>query len=77
MARKQFYYHEKGNQEENWYYLAQDVNGRAVVEHEFSGAPGRGNEEIGAPTRITLADFLQQKGTAQDNLLKLISTILE
>lgn len=77
MARKQFYYHEKGNHEENWYYLARDVNGQAVVEHEFSGALGRGNEEIGAPTRIALADFLQKRGTAQDNLLKLISTILD
>lgn len=77
MARKQFYYHEKGNHEETWYYLARDVNGNAVVEREFSGAPGSGNIEVGAPTRITLAEFLQQGGTARDNLLKLIGTILD
>lgn len=78
MARKQFYYHEKGNHEETWYYLAQDVNGRAVVEREFSGAPGSGQVDIGTPTRMSVVEFLTGgQGTAQDNLLRLIGTLAD
>lgn len=78
MPRKQFYYHEKGNHSETWYYLARDPSGLAVVEREFSGGLGSDDMEVGRPTRMSVSDFLSSgAGTAQDNLLRLIGTLAE
>jgi hypothetical protein len=76
MARTPFYYHEKGNHDERWYYLCRDDNGKAYIESEFSPGPGRGNEDIG-PTSMSVLDFLASgQGTAQDKLLQLIASII-
>ncbi len=76
MSRKQFYYHEKGNHEENWYYLVVGNDGRAYVEHEFSGRPGSASVEIAPATRMSVVEFLSGgSGTAQDNLLRLIGNL--
>ena len=77
MPRTQFFYHEKGNHDETWYYLCKDENGQAYIEHEFSAGPGNGSVEIGDPTRMSVQQFLESgQGTAQNNLLQLIATLL-
>ncbi len=66
--KNRFFYHEKGNHDETWYYLARDTESNNVyVIHAW--AHGRDVDE--APMAIT--DFLNSgRGTAQDNLLKLL-----
>jgi hypothetical protein len=76
MARHQFYYHEKGNHNETWHYLCKDEYGRAYVETETSAGQGAGME-IGEPHRRSVQEFLASgQGTAQENLLKLIATLI-
>jgi hypothetical protein len=76
MSRTQFYYHEKGNHSETWYYLTRDARGHGIVEREFSGGLGSDDMEVGAPTRMSVSEFLASgSGTAQDNLLRLIGTL--
>jgi len=78
MARVQFYYHEKGNHSETWYFLSRDADGRGIVEREFSGGLGSDDMEVGPPTRMSISEFLVSgSGTAQDNLLRLIGTLAE
>lgn len=78
MSRKQFYYHEKGNHSETWYFLSRDLDGRGIVEREFSGGLGSDDMEVGPPTRMSISEFLASgSGTPQDNLLRLIGTLAE
>jgi hypothetical protein len=70
---KQFFHHEKGNHDETWYHLARDTDTGAVyIEHEWSGPGNTGSK------RIQIGEFLSSPGgTARDNLLKLIGTLVQ
>ena len=69
---RRFFYHEKGNHDETWYYLARDTETWAVyIEHERAARGDVGTK------RIEIADFLSGPSlTARDNLLKLIGTLV-
>jgi hypothetical protein len=69
---KRFFYHEKGNHDETWYYLALDTETGAVyIEHEWAARGDVGSK------RVEIAEFLSgPKMTARDNLLKLIGTLV-
>ena len=69
---KLFFYHEKGNHDETWYYLARNTESGAVfVEHEWAERGNLGSRRIG------LAEFLSGSSmTACDNLLDLIGTLV-
>ena len=72
--RVRFYYHEKGNHDETWHYLCVSEAGEMHVETEFSSGPGHGSGEIGRPTRRSIEEFMASgRGTAQDNLQKLLA----
>ena len=69
---KRFFYHEKGNHDEAWYYLAWDTESGAVyMEHEWAEQGNLGSK------RIEVAEFLSGPSmTARDNLLELIGTLV-
>jgi hypothetical protein len=72
VVMKRFFYHEKGNHDETWYYLARDTESGAVyIEHEWAERGNLGSKRIG------VAEFLSGPSmTARDNLLKLIGTLV-
>jgi hypothetical protein len=69
---RRFFYHEKGNHDETWYYLARDTeSGEVYVEHDWAARGNLGSE------RIEIAEFLSGPPiTARHNLLKLIGTLV-
>jgi hypothetical protein len=69
LLMKRFFYREKGNHDEAWYYLARD-NETGVVYVECQWAVG---DHLGS-NRIEIADFLS--GPARANLLRLIGTLV-
>lgn len=66
--RKQFFYHEKGNHDETWYYLVRDTETNNIyVIHAWAT---KSNVDEAS---MDIAAFLNSgRGTAQDNLLKLL-----
>jgi hypothetical protein len=70
---KRFFYHEKGNHDETWYYLARDTEtGDVYVEHEWAARGDVGSK------RVEVAAFLSGPSmTARGNLLKLIGTLVQ
>jgi hypothetical protein len=68
---KRFFYREKGNHDEAWYYLARDTE-TGVVYVECQWAVGH----LGS-NRIEIADFLSGPSKApRNNLLRLIGTLV-
>ena len=70
---KRFFYCEKGNADEAWYYLARDVEtGEVYVEHQWAASGKLGSN------RIEITDFLEGPyTTARNNLLRRIGAIIE
>lgn len=71
--RRRFYYHEKGNHDERWHYLARDsetgkvwiVNGYAPMGEEYH------------ETKSEVEQFLaEDSSTAKTNLLALIGSLV-
>jgi hypothetical protein len=69
---KRFFYREKGNKDEAWYYLARDTETGAVyVECQWAVGDRSGSN------RIEITDFLMgPSNTARNNLLRLIGTLV-
>jgi hypothetical protein len=69
---RQFFYHEKGNHDETWYSLARNTETGAVfIEHEWAARGDVGSK------KIEIVEFLSGPGgTARNNLLKLIGTLV-
>lgn len=73
VLKRGFYYHEKGNHDEDWFYLARDTDsGRVFIIHEWAHRENLGDREL------SLEEFLTSRGrgTRQDNLIKLIGTLV-
>jgi hypothetical protein len=70
---KRFFYREKGNADEAWYYLARDVESGAVyVEHQWASSGKLGSN------RIEISDFVEGPyTTASNNLLRFVGAIIE
>jgi hypothetical protein len=76
IAKRQFFKHEKGLGDEDFYYLARNSDtGQVFVLHEWSHRKGQGYEPGSA--HIELDAFLVKRGTAQDRLHELIGTLVE
>jgi hypothetical protein len=67
VVMKRFFYHEKGNHDETWYYLARDTESGAIhIEHEWAERGNLGSKRIG------VAEFLSGRFmTARDTFLNL------
>jgi len=74
ILRRQFYYHEKGNHDERWHWLARDTEtGRVFV---INGFAPMGQEEW--ETESEVAEFLAtDSSTARSNLLSLIGSLVD
>jgi hypothetical protein len=70
---KRFFYREKGNADEAWYYLARDAKtGAFYVERRWVSWGNSGSN------RTEISDFLEGPSTsAQNNLLRFVGGIIE
>ena len=70
---KRFFYREKGNHVEAWYYLARDTETGAVyIEHQWASWGNSGSN------RIDISDFLEGPSTrARNSFLRLVGAIIE
>lgn len=73
VLKHQFFYHEKGNHDERWHYLARDTgNGRVFIINGYAPAGVNYYE-----TESEVGRFLEtDNSTAKANLLSLIGTLL-
>lgn len=71
--RRQFFYHEKGNHDERWHYLARDTEtGRVWIVNGYAPMGEEYHE-----TRSEVAEFLAtDNSTAKSNLLTLIGSLI-
>jgi hypothetical protein len=75
VLKRQFFSHERGLGDEDFYYLARNAEtGKVFVFHEWSHKRGNGFEP--GATHIELDAFLVHRGTAQDKLRALIGTLV-
>lgn len=72
VLKRQFFYHEKGNHDERWCYLARDTETRNVyVIVEWAARADQGEQNV------DLAEFLRtDNSTARSNLLTLIGSLV-
>ena len=76
VLKRQFFHHEHGVGDEDWYYLARDTeSGRVFVVREWSHRAGNTFEPGSGAIEIPV--FLTGDGPAEDSLLRLIGTLVE
>lgn len=71
ILRKRFHYHEKGNHDEKWFYLAKDTDtGRVFIIHAWAEKDNIGESEM------TIPQFIEgRKDTALSKFYELVGSL--